>query len=449
MRRLSVKSAAKPYLLIFQFIFIVFAGYSSSGGRTNAHPLSNSSLLTDTFPDFNPVFQHLVIPMNQMSAYSYDEAHLYCDSAFHYSLNVSLPLPGESWPIQDTIGNQNCLAVNTPYALLCRLLSAYKSDSLAAITGLYHPASQDEVSEILSDSVVAARFDSVVSLITGLEVLMGFEYPPGFAAVVKMMTTADTGVMLYYFETQNGQWYLGSITDSLSMSANLIAYSLLYHPSGMIGDNDIDGDGVLNPQDNCPCTANPNQMDTDGDGDGDACDICPSVGNSDQSDIDDDGLGDACDNCPFLPNPLQEDSDLDMIGDSCDNCPVIPNFNQRDTDGDEVGDLCDDDIDGDGFPNEIDDDLDGDGALNANDNCSHIPNPGQDDIDGDGAGDFCDNCPSVFNTDQADMDNDGIGDVCDTDRDGDGVLNVYDNCPDAPNPGQEDTDCDGKGDVCE
>lgn len=41
---------------------------------------------------------------------------------------------------------------------------------------------------------------------------------------------------------------------------------------------DIDNDGVPDQQDNCPLTANPDQIDTDGDGLGDACDPTPTGG---------------------------------------------------------------------------------------------------------------------------------------------------------------------------
>ena len=124
-------------------------------------------------------------------------------------------------------------------------------------------------------------------------------------------------------------------------------------------NSDPDADSVINTYDNCPATANNDQVDTDHD-----------------------RLGDACDNCPTVYNVEQTDTDGDKVGDACDNCPNVANADQRDTDGDGLGDACDPDIDN-------------DGVLNASDNCPYIVNADQRDSDRDGVGDACDDCPDT------------------------------------------------------
>lgn len=62
---------------------------------------------------------------------------------------------------------------------------------------------------------------------------------------------------------------------------------------------DSDGDGILDPADNCPSVANADQHDEDGDELGDACDPCPHL-KGDAADSDGDGVGDACDPQPSI-----------------------------------------------------------------------------------------------------------------------------------------------------
>jgi hypothetical protein len=173
---------------------------------------------------------------------------------------------------------------------------------------------------------------------------------------------------------------------------------------------DSDDDGILDIDDNCPNTSNPDQTDTDEDGIGDVCDDCPSDPKNDE---DEDGVCGNNDNCPDISNSDQQDTDSDGIGDVCDNCSNIANPDQHDADSDGLGDACDNDIDGDGV-----------------DNAS-------------------DNCPNIVNPEQTDTDGDGIGDLCDDDIDGDGITNGIDNCPNTPNVDQIDSDGDGIGDACE
>ncbi|MFH2036522.1 MAG: S41 family peptidase, partial [Candidatus Zixiibacteriota bacterium] len=58
---------------------------------------------------------------------------------------------------------------------------------------------------------------------------------------------------------------------------------------------DLDQDGIVNENDNCPEISNP-----------------------DQADSDNDGIGDPCDNCPDKYNPGQEDDNHDLIGNACE-----------------------------------------------------------------------------------------------------------------------------------
>ncbi|NNK89846.1 MAG: T9SS type A sorting domain-containing protein [Saprospiraceae bacterium] len=136
---------------------------------------------------------------------------------------------------------------------------------------------------------------------------------------------------------------------------------------------DPDGDGVCSNVDNCPDTANADQLDSDGDGQGDVCDICPfDVDN----DIDGDGVCGDVDNCVDTANADQLDSDGDGQGDVCDICPF-----------------------------DADNDIDGDGVCGDVDNCPDTANADQADSDCDTVGDVCDICPNGDDT----VDNNGDG----------------------------------------
>jgi hypothetical protein len=207
--------------------------------------------------------------------------------------------------------------------------------------------------------------------------------------------------------------------------------------------DDYDEDGREDNMDNCPFVKNKAQLDKDGDNIGDLCDNCAATSNPLQADVDGDGIGDICDpdmdndglmnaqdNCPLVSNNFdgkQPDTDGDKIGDACDtdddndgvldvedNCPLVANPDQLNTDPNSYGDACDND-------------QDLDNIEDSKDNCPLVANPDQADLDGDKMGDACDldkdndlvlnvndNCPELKNPDQADSDRDLKGDSCDS-----------------------------------
>jgi hypothetical protein len=204
--------------------------------------------------------------------------------------------------------------------------------------------------------------------------------------------------------------------------------------------SDLDGDGVIERDDNCTGVRNPGQEDLDGDGLGDPCD----------PDADGDGVADASDPHPGdtdndgVPNAADPDDDGDGVADTADNCALSANPDQSDRDGDGTGDACDRDADGDGNDVVLErffgsDPLDRastpeflrvgngctDGVDDDGDGRTDAADPGCANADGDQFPDQVDLCPAqAGHDDLADTDGDGLGDACDPDADGDGVDNA-------------------------
>jgi len=157
-------------------------------------------------------------------------------------------------------------------------------------------------------------------------------------------------------------------------------FDFFQHTVGLtfrFGNNDWDGDGILNDVDACPeeagiPTNDPSTNgcpDTDGDGVVDKIDECPLIPGPAENngcpwpDTDGDGLTDNIDECPLVPGPIENngcpwpDTDGDGIIDIYDACPLEPGIA---TDNPETN----------GCP-----DTDGDGVVDKIDECPLVPGP--------------------------------------------------------------------------
>ncbi len=169
---------------------------------------------------------------------------------------------------------------------------------------------------------------------------------------------------------------------------------------GVVIDDDLDDDGVLNVNDLCPGTPPATAVDSngcsnaqvDGDGDGVCNPMAPSGGPAGCT---------GTDNCPNTANPTQANADSDAFGNACDTEGPSGNTN-----GVAGGDDCADVVDN-----------DGDTLVDFGD-----PGCSTTDTDGDGIADIVDNCPSVPNNGQQNYDGDTQGDACDLEDDGDGFA---------------------------
>lgn len=194
---------------------------------------------------------------------------------------------------------------------------------------------------------------------------------------------------------------------------------------------DDDGDGVANPDDNCPNTPAGTEVDEHG---------CPK-------DDDGDGVPNPDDDCPNTPAGATVDEHGCPTG-SCtndDDCDGVPN----------PDDHCPNTapgtpVDANGCPKGTGDDSDGDGILNGPDKCDKDSTANACDSSNLAAcfastsDNVCKDAPSgssVACAETEDMDNDGRGNRCDEDIDGDTLKNGAD-----PDPFDKDADNDGDPD---
>jgi len=89
------------------------------------------------------------------------------------------------------------------------------------------------------------------------------------------------------------------------------------HTNAIEPSLDLDGDGIINIEDNCIGVRNTNQLDTDKDGVGDFCDWQPYIIN----DSDNDGIFDGYDKCRLTSTVNQKDMNKDGCPDHLVDLP--------------------------------------------------------------------------------------------------------------------------------
>ncbi len=309
----------KNKLLAILLILLLGNVASASGPRFPGFLLKKVDWDTiDRFPSLTIKPEHIAIPDSV--------ADLTCELCVsapgcpynYHVINVMFPEGVKNWEINDYSLRKNRRQKAHPLYPVAKIFKAYKKGKVNKAIRQYNKKDRDFMRKTFHENDGKNQVKQVFGPLDNLSVPFILKYHEGFFII----TSNEERRFQYPFyaeKVNRRRMRLSTVTDSTGFFGDMMVLARYYKASEMVVKDDLDKDGILNLNDNCPCNVNHNQDDDDADRVGNFCDNCPSEPNTGQEDYDNDGWGDACDNCPKIKNIDQLDTNGDGTGDKCEH----------------------------------------------------------------------------------------------------------------------------------
>lgn len=214
------------------------------------------SAQSDVFPTVTSTDMSIAIPIGQRGQriYAAGEGQMLCDSLMFYQIHGAVKPQAADWTIRTSGGTQNANEANTAPALLCRVLKAYQTMNFTALANCYDSPGATELNALLKIDSIKIKFLMAMANISHFELELQYDYNNYTYLFVKIFYHDNTNSLALYLAKQvDNQWKLVSGEDRSDLGYNLLAYLSTHAAHTLISSNDIDGDGIPNSSDPCPC----------------------------------------------------------------------------------------------------------------------------------------------------------------------------------------------------